>query len=422
MVFDPSRLPERLSRLNGAAWTRTLDVTVREPAPDLQPTTAVVQVYPTAEVLPENLLRLYVYFSAPMGMKGGADYIRLLDEDGHVVDDPFLPLDLALWNADRTRYTLLFDPGRVKRGILPNEQMGRSIVTGRAYTLVIDREWRDASGLPLIEPFSRRFSVGPPENRGIDPSEWQVATPVAGTRDPLVVSFRRPLDYALLQRALVVTTADGERVDGEIETEVAETRWILTPREPWRTSTYHLTARPVLEDPAGNRVGRPFEVALSERTARPGEASEVRVSFFPRQKTKTKAEPALTPLALTGVRALWDWYHEPLVRCGETRGCVSGSSRRGACLVASSDQENSHVPSRSRHSMTRTATTVASTIAVLVLAACQPAIQEDSAPMIPRLEGTEYPDLHGVWQALHTEVDPILWTGFRHSEGGIPGS
>ena len=282
VVFDPSRLPERLSRLNGAAWSRTLDVTVREPAPDLQPTTAVVQVYPTAEVLPANLLRLYVYFSAPMGMKGGADYIRLLDEDGHAVDDPFLPLDLALWNADRTRYTLLFDPGRVKRGILPNEQMGRSISTGRTYTLVISREWRDASGLPLRAPFSRQFSVGPPENRGIDPSEWQVVTPLAGTHEPLVVSFRRPLDYALLQRTLVVTTAEGARVDGEIETKVAETRWIFKPREPWRTSTYHLTALPVLEDPAGNRVGRPFEVALSERTARPGEAPEARVSFFPR--------------------------------------------------------------------------------------------------------------------------------------------
>ena len=281
VVFDPARLPERLRSLNGAAWSLTLDVTVREPAPDLQPTTNVVQVYPTADVLPENLLRLYVYFSAPMGMKGGVDYIRLLDEDGHVVADPFLPLDLALWNGDRTRYTLLFDPGRVKRGILPNEQMGRSISTGRTYTLVIDREWRDASGLPLIEPFSRQFGVGPPENRGIDLSEWHVATPSAETHDPLVVSFRRPLDYALLQRALVVTTADGERVDGEIDTEAAETRWILKPREPWRTSTYHLTALPVLEDPAGNRVGRPFEAMSSDSIARPGEASEARVSFLP---------------------------------------------------------------------------------------------------------------------------------------------
>ena len=284
VVFDPSRLPERLSRLSGAAWSRTLDLTVREPAPDLRPTTDVVQVYPTADVLPENLLRLYVYFSDPMGMKGGAEYIRLLDEDGHVVDDPFLPLDLALWNRDRTRYTLLVDPGRIKRGILPNEQMGRSISTGRTYTLVIDREWRDASGLPLIEPFSRQFSVGPPENRGIDPSEWKVATPLAGTRNPLVVSFRRPLDYALLQRALVVTTAEGERVDGEIDTDVAETRWILKPREPWRASTYYLTALPVLEDPAGNRVGRPFEVALSNSTARPGKASGAQVSFLPKPR------------------------------------------------------------------------------------------------------------------------------------------
>ena len=282
VVFDPSRVPERLSRLNGGGWSRTLDVTVREPAPDLQPKTDVVQVYPTADVLPENLLRLYVYFSAPMGIKGGAHYIRLLDEDGRVVDDPFLPLDLALWNDDRTRYTLLFDPGRVKRGILPNEQMGRSISTGRTYTLVIAREWLDASGLPLIEPFSRQFSVGPPENRGIDPSEWQVATPLAGTHEPLVVSFRRPLDYALLQRALVVTTADGEFVDGELDIAAAETRWIFKPREPWSTSQYHLTAHPVLEDPAGNRVGRLFEVASSESTARPGEVSEARVLFLPR--------------------------------------------------------------------------------------------------------------------------------------------
>ena len=52
--------------------------------------------------------------------------------------------------------------------------------------------------------------------------------------------------------------------------------------------------------------------------------------------------------------------------------------------------------------MSRTATTVASAMAVLVLVACRPAMQEASAPIIPRLEGTEYPDLHGVWQALNT--------------------
>ena len=123
VVFDPSRLPARLNGVNGDWRSRSIEVTVREPAPDLRPATRVVEVYPTcwttptADVVPENLLRLYVYFSAPMGFRGGAEYVYLLDGDGHIVEDPFLPLDVALWNGDRTRYTLLFDPGRVKRGI-----------------------------------------------------------------------------------------------------------------------------------------------------------------------------------------------------------------------------------------------------------------------------------------------------------------
>jgi hypothetical protein len=79
----------------------------------------VSQVFPTADELPENQLRLYVHFSAPMGSKGGLDFIHLLDENGAEVEDPFLPLDAEFFNDDRTRYTVFFDPGRQKRGIAP---------------------------------------------------------------------------------------------------------------------------------------------------------------------------------------------------------------------------------------------------------------------------------------------------------------
>ena len=281
VVFAPSRLPVRLNGVNGAWRSRSIEVTVREPAPDLRPVTTVVQVYPTADVLPENLLRLYVYFSAPMGLTGGTEFVHLLDGDGSVVEDPFLPLDVALWNDDRSRYTLLFDPGRVKRGILPNERMGRPITTGLTYTLVIDREWHDASGLPLARSFSRQFTVGPPDDRAIDPDEWHISPPVAGTRDPLVLALTEPLDYALLQRALLVTTASGTVVDGDTEIEAAETRWIFTPREPWGSAEHHLVVLPILEDPAGNRVGRAFEVASSDRTGQRGE-TRANVPFRPR--------------------------------------------------------------------------------------------------------------------------------------------
>ena len=43
------------------------------PAVKREPTTVVAQMYPSADVVPENQLRLYVHFSAPMGLKGGLD-------------------------------------------------------------------------------------------------------------------------------------------------------------------------------------------------------------------------------------------------------------------------------------------------------------------------------------------------------------
>jgi hypothetical protein len=269
VTFDPSRL-----RLGGgdasAAWrSRLLEAVVGDPAADRPPPTRVVHVYPTTDEIPENQLRLYVEFSAPMGFEGGARHVRLLDEHGREVEGALLPIDVGLWNADRTRYTLLFDPGRVKRGILPHEESGRALAMGREYTLAIDRGWRDASGRPLAEPFSRRFSVGPAIEAALDPHEWRIAAPPAGTRDPLVVAFPKPLDYALLQRALVVATDRGERVDGTIGVEAAETRWTFTPGAPWTGGAYRLVALAVLEDPAGNRVGRPFEVPTSAAGSSP---------------------------------------------------------------------------------------------------------------------------------------------------------
>jgi len=92
---------------------------------------------------------MYIEFSGPMGRKSGIEYISLLDSSGREIPGAVLPLDYELWSPDHTRFTVLFDPGRVKKGILPNRQMGRPLEVGRSVTLVISREWRDAHGLPL---------------------------------------------------------------------------------------------------------------------------------------------------------------------------------------------------------------------------------------------------------------------------------
>ena len=259
VVFDPSSLPSARQR-SAPFPLRAVSTTIEIPAPDRAPSTRVVAVYPSALEVPENHLRLYIVFSAPMGLSAGGAYIRLVDEHGSPLADPFLPLDVDLWNEDRTRFTVLYDPGRVKRGILPNEEMGRPLAAGRAYTLEIDPGWRDAEGQPLVAPFRREFRVGPPRERALDPADWRLEVPIQGTRAPLAVVFPAPLDYGLLLRALRVATGGGQPLDGKIRVEREETRWVFTPRTPWRPGQHQLVAAATLEDVAGNRIGRPFEV------------------------------------------------------------------------------------------------------------------------------------------------------------------
>src|SRR6185503_6883202 len=218
------------------------------------------RVLPTAATVPENQLRLYIEFSAPMSRQSGVNFVHLIGNDGREIQHAFLPLDADFWNPDHTRYTVFLDPGRVKQGILPNEQMGRALRAGRAYALVVDTAWHDANGLPLAKPFRAEFWAGPAVTEPISLAAWTIKPARAGTRDPLVVTFPRSLDHGLLQRAIGVSTRNGDAVTGDIAIGTNEKEWRFTPREAWRAGAYDVVVLSILEDVAGNRVGRAFEV------------------------------------------------------------------------------------------------------------------------------------------------------------------
>ena len=205
--FDPRALPTpqrdtALTTVAGLPRERNLAAT------------SVVRILPTADTLPENALRMYVEFSAPMSRQPGGEFVHLIDDGGNEVKNAFLPLDADFWNPDHTRYTVFLDPGRVKRGIKPNEQMGRALHVGRAYAIRIDSAWKDANGQPLAHSFRREFWAGPPVQTGIALTDWKIQPPRSGSRDPLVVRFPRSLDHGLLQRALGVRTQTGDLVAG----------------------------------------------------------------------------------------------------------------------------------------------------------------------------------------------------------------
>lgn len=223
-------------------------------------TTEVSRIYPGTDLLPENLLKFYVHFSAPMSRGHIYDYIHLRDKAGREVELPFLEIDEELWNPEMTRLTLIIDPGRIKRGVLPLEEIGPALEQGKSYALVIDGEWMDAVGNPLKSGFQKVFTVGPPDRDPPDPARWQIETPESDTRAPLTVAFQEPMDQALAERIMQVKNEKGELLVGKVSLTDNERRWIFVPDNAWQRGAYDLVIPTTIEDLAGNNIGKPFDV------------------------------------------------------------------------------------------------------------------------------------------------------------------
>jgi hypothetical protein len=106
------------------------------------------------------------------------------------------------------------------------------------------------------------FTATAAVERPLDQRGWRVELPAAGSRNPLMVTFPWALDHGLLQRSIRLTRENSE-VRGQVRIEAGEQRWSFVPAEAWTKGEYALEMATELEDPAGNRLGRAFEVMNS---------------------------------------------------------------------------------------------------------------------------------------------------------------
>jgi hypothetical protein len=268
LVFAPQFPPQpgvtykAVARIPGAA---PLSAVFSIPKADMRPTAAVDRIYPSANVLPENQLKFYIHFSGPMARGFGYENIALLDESGARINAPFLELGEELWDPTGRRFTLFFDPGRIKRGLLSQQELGAALHEGKRYSLVIDKAWKDAEGRELVSDFRKTFTVGPADRKVIDIKTWTLGRPAAGTRNALTVVFPEPLDHGILQRELDITTSSGAIIEGGVTVGTDERSWIFTPDVAWKKGDYALRVGTALADLAGNMIDRPFEIDVFEQ-------------------------------------------------------------------------------------------------------------------------------------------------------------
>ena len=244
--------------------------TLRRTSTEPTPSTTVTRILPTAEVVPRNLLRVAIEFSAPMGAGGAAAAIRLVADDGPDLTDSLLQSHDELWDGGRTRLTVLLDPGRIKQGLARHEHDGYPLAADGTFRVVVHPTMmRDAGGAHLLRGAERRYRIVDPWTDRVDPGGWTMRRPAAGSVDPLEVAFDRSLDHALLQRCLRILAPDGPPIAGRAEIGVEERSWRFVPAQPWRRGSHVVAIDGSLEDLAGNSVARPFDRDLTAPEADP---------------------------------------------------------------------------------------------------------------------------------------------------------
>lgn len=218
----------------------------------------VEAIFPSSDSLPENLLRMYLLFSKPMKTVGNLERIRLLDAQGKEIKGAIFNNVYELWDAEQRQLTILFDPGRVKTGLVAHQELGRALQPGKTYQLKLDG-LEDIHHQPLSKPFVKTFFVTPVDTLPPDTDQWVLSPPPSRSKTPLILRFPDIIDHASLLHRFVVVGPTNNALPGKVQITDQEREWQFHPGQKWRAGTYTLYVNARLADPAGNNLNGLFD-------------------------------------------------------------------------------------------------------------------------------------------------------------------
>jgi hypothetical protein len=212
----------------------------------------VTSFQPSAPILPSNTLRFYVAFDRPVrGLVHQSD-IKLLDSKDMPVDNAFMDFGQELWSPDGKRLTVLFDPGKIKRGVAAPHSELAPLKESEMYKVTLGKS-------------QHVFRVGPAVRERIDPALWVISTAGAPARS-VDITFDRVMDPALLEDQLRVEDQAGRPVAGNMRVTGGGLGVRFEPSRPFKKGNYQINISPILEDVAGNRITESLDHAVSEKS------------------------------------------------------------------------------------------------------------------------------------------------------------
>ena len=219
----------------------------------------VIDIYPSADSIPANILRFYIKFSHPMQETGILKHIHLSHENGKNITGVFFDNDYELWNKERTVVTILVDPGRVKKGLFANNTMGWAFDVGKTYALTVDSLLLDFNDKHFEKSYTKSFMTVSADTIAPDIKNWTVNVPLSKTNMPLKINFKDNIDHISACTLIQVIDKNKKVISGNIFLKNSEKEWELIPKNHWEKGSYTIIVSSHLEDIVANSIYGVFD-------------------------------------------------------------------------------------------------------------------------------------------------------------------
>lgn len=236
------------------------------PVPEDYVSMSVTNIYPSAPIVPKNILKWYIRFSRPVNTIQLYDHLKFVNASGDTLSSAILPLVNTLISEDETLVTVWITPGRQKRGLIPNKQFGPVFKENAKYTLLVSKNIKDRNGVPIKDGFIHSFRTKNEDRIKPSIDVWNIELPVINTISNLTIYSNESLDYSSKQGIRIMSQNDLE-IKGSWQFQQQETILSFTPKTAWQKGMYRIICYPRLEDLAGNNLDRLFDTPTDSISA-----------------------------------------------------------------------------------------------------------------------------------------------------------